>query len=314
MLRHAIPTAAYRSFTLESLTEGNKFLEQLKPPYVLKADGLAAGKGVAILNTLPEARKELAAMLQDHKFGAASGTVVIEEFLTGIELSVFILTDGKDYLLLPEAKDYKRIGEGDTGPNTGGMGAMSPVPFADAAFMSKVRERIIRPTIAGLLSEGIAYSGFIFFGLINVGGDPFLIEYNVRLGDPETEAIIPRISGDLLGILWSSVQGRLSSVKLAIEPSFSACVMLVAGGYPGAYLKDLEISGLDAVTESHLFHAGTIYKENTSHILTNGGRVIAISSLGDTASEALAACYRSAELICFDGINYRKDIGKDLEK
>lgn len=312
MTRHSIPTAAYRSFTSESLNEGFKFLEQLKSPYVLKADGLAAGKGVIILNTLNEAKQELTSMLRDQKFGVASGTVVIEEFLSGIELSVFVLTDGKDYMLLPEAKDYKRIGEGDTGPNTGGMGAISPVPFADAEFMQKVQDRIIKPTIAGLRSEGIDYSGFIFFGLINVDGEPVVIEYNVRLGDPETEAIIPRMSGDLLKLLWDTSQGRLANCKLDIDPRASACVMLVAGGYPGDYEKGLEISGLDAVTESHLFHAGTIFDEETMRTRTNGGRVIAVSSLGETATEALAACYRSADCICFDGIYFRKDIGRDL--
>lgn len=314
MTRHSIPTAAYRSFTTESLNEGFKFLEQLKPPYVLKADGLAAGKGVLIFNTLPEAKQELTEMLRYKKFGAASGTVVIEEFLSGIELSVFVLTDGKDYLLLPEAKDYKRIGEGDTGPNTGGMGAISPVPFADEEFMQKVQERIIKPTIAGLRSEGIDYSGFIFFGLINVADEPVVIEYNVRLGDPETEAIIPRMSGDLLKLLWDTSQGRLANCKLDVDPRASASVMLVAGGYPGDYQKGFEISGLDAVTESHLFHAGTIYDEETMKIRTNGGRVIAVSSLGETATEALAACYRSAESIYFDGIYFRKDIGMDLGK
>jgi phosphoribosylamine---glycine ligase len=312
MIRHSIPTADYRSFTSATLADGFTFLERLKPPYVLKADGLAAGKGVIILNSLPEAKQELTAMLRDQKFGAASGTVVIEEFLSGIELSVFVLTDGKDYLLLPEAKDYKRIGEGDTGSNTGGMGAISPVPFADEAFMHKVHARIIRPTIAGLLAEGISYSGFIFFGLINVGGDPVVIEYNVRLGDPETEAIIPRMQGDLLELLWASAQGNLSSCKLAIDKRVSACVMLVAGGYPGNYRKGSVISGLDTVAESHVFHAGTAFDEKSQCILTNGGRVIAVSSLGDTAGEALAACYRSAADIYFDGIYFRKDIGQDL--
>jgi phosphoribosylamine---glycine ligase len=314
MMRHAIPTAAYRSFTFDLLEEGFKFLELLRPPYVLKADGLAAGKGVVILNSLPEAKQELTAMLRDQKFGAASGTVVIEEFLSGTELSVFVLTDGKNYLLLPEAKDYKRIGEGDTGPNTGGMGAVSPVSFADAGFMQKVKERIIVPTIAGLGSENIAYTGFIFFGLINVDGDPVVIEYNVRLGDPETEAIIPRMHGDLLEMLWLTAIGRLSEFKPEIDPKTSACVMLVAGGYPGDYLKGLEISGTDKVTESHLFHAGTSYDEKTGCILTNGGRVIAVSSLGNTADEALSACYRSAELIGFEGKYFRKDIGTDLKK
>lgn len=314
MIRHSIPTAAYQSFTSASLEEGFKFLELLNAPFVLKADGLAAGKGVVIVDSLQEAKIELTAMLRDQKFGAASRTVVIEEFLSGIELSVFVLTDGNDYFLLPEAKDYKRIGEGDTGPNTGGMGAMSPVPFADAVFMQKVKERIILPTIAGLRSEGIAYTGFIFFGLINVGGDPVVIEYNVRLGDPETEAVVPRMQGDLLHLLWESAHGRLSLCKPEIDPRTSACVMLVAGGYPGDYRKGLEISGLEMVTESHLFHAGTTYDEKTGSIHTNGGRVIAVSSLGDSADEALAACYRSAGLIGFEGKYFRKDIGMDLQK
>lgn len=313
MIRHSIPTAAYRSFTTKTLDDGLTFLEHLKSPYVLKADGLAAGKGVLILNSLPEAKHELIAMLREQKFGAASGTVVIEEFLSGIELSVFVLTDGIDYLLLPEAKDYKRIGEGDTGPNTGGMGAISPVSFADDKFMLKVRERIIEPTIKGLQAEAIAYSGFIFFGLINVGGDPVVIEYNVRLGDPETEAIIPRMPGDLLEMLWATAKGNISSCKLTIDNKTAACVMLVAGGYPGNYQKGMEISGLENVKESHLFHAGTLYDEKSQHILTNGGRVIAVSSVGETAGDALAACYRSAAGVCFDGIYFRKDIGQDLD-
>ena len=312
MTRHSIPTAAYQSFTPASLEAGFRFLGKLKPPYVLKADGLAAGKGVVILNSLPEAKQELTAMLRDLKFGAASGTVVIEEFLSGIELSVFVLTDGKDYVLLPEAKDYKRIGEGDTGPNTGGMGAISPVPFADADFMQKVRERIIGPTIAGLAAEGIDYTGFIFFGLINVGGDPVVIEYNVRLGDPETEAVIPRMKGDLLEMLRATAQGKLSSYNLSFDTRACASVMLVAGGYPGSYQKGLEISGLEPTAESYLFHAGTSYNEITKRTLTNGGRVIAVSALGNTAADALAACYRGAQKIKFDGIYFRKDIGRDL--
>jgi phosphoribosylamine---glycine ligase len=313
MMRHSIPTAAYRSFTPATLFEGYDFLESLKPPYVLKADGLAAGKGVVILSSLAEAKDELTAMLQYRKFGEASGTVVIEEFLSGIELSVFILTDGKDYVLLPEAKDYKRIGEGDTGPNTGGIGSISPVPFADKVFMEKVTNRIINPTIKGLQSENIPFSGFIFFGLISVGGEPFVIEYNVRLGDPETEVIIPRIGNDLLELLWATAEGKLSSASLVIDPRSAACVMLAAGGYPLVYAKGLEISGLNDLHESYLFHAGTSFDEHSGFILTNGGRVIAITSLDSTINGALKYCYKTASRIKFDGVYFRKDIGKDLE-
>jgi phosphoribosylamine---glycine ligase len=312
MTRHFVPTAAYRSFTSATLNEGFSFLETLSPPYVLKADGLAAGKGVVILNSLPEAREELSSMLKDEKFGDASATVVIEEFLTGIELSVFILTDGKDFVLLPEAKDYKRIGEGDTGPNTGGMGAISPVPFADKVFMDKVLNRIINPTIKGLQKESIPYTGFIFFGLINVNGDPYVIEYNVRLGDPETEAIIPRISSDFLELLWLAAQGRLASYSLVVDPRPASCVMLVAGGYPGEYMKGMELRGLEIPHDSILFHAGTAYDENTGLIHSNGGRVIAVSSLMETSIRALEACYKTAGNIKFDGVYYRRDIGRDM--
>jgi phosphoribosylamine---glycine ligase len=314
MIKHSIPTAAYRSFSLGTITDGIKFLELLSPPYVLKADGLAAGKGVAILTSLPEAKEELKAMLRDSKFGEASGTVVIEEFLSGIELSVFVLTDGKDYVLLPEAKDYKRIGDGDTGPNTGGMGSISPVPFADKVFMDKVITRIIQPTINGLQDEKIPFSGFIFFGLISVSGEPYVIEYNVRLGDPETEVVVPRISSDLLELLWATARGKLASVSLDTDPRPAACVMLVSEGYPGEYTKGLEINGLNDSPESLLFHAGTYYDEITGVTHTNGGRVIAISSIDSTMKDALANCYNTAGRIKFNGVNFRKDIGKDIEK
>lgn len=312
MLRHSIPTAAYRSFTSATLNDGYKFLESLRPPYVLKADGLAAGKGVSILSSLPEAKAELTAMLKERKFGDASTTVVIEEFLSGIELSVFILTDGKDYVLLPEAKDYKRIGDGDTGPNTGGMGAISPVPFADKVFMDKVLNRIINPTIKGLQKERISYSGFIFFGLISIGGDPYVIEYNVRLGDPETEVVIPRISSDLLELLWITAQGDLSSFSLVTDPRSAACVMLVAGGYPGEYAKGFEIKGLEKRKDSFIFHSGTSFDEHSGLTLTNGGRVIAVSALDNSAGGVLKKCYETAQSIHFEGKYFRKDIGQDL--
>ncbi len=313
MMKYSIPTAAYRSFTSATLYEGFSFLESLRPPYVLKADGLAAGKGVTILSSLPEAKIELTDMLMNRKYGEASDTVVIEEFLSGIELSVFVLTDGKDFVLFPEAKDYKRVGEGDTGPNTGGMGAISPVPFADKDFMDKVLVRIVNPTIIGLQAESIAYSGFIFFGLISVGGDPFVIEYNVRLGDPESEAIIPRISSDLLELLWATAKGNLATHSIAIDTRSAACVMLVAGGYPGDYKRGLEIKGLDSPHKSLLFHAGTTYDENSGLTLTNGGRVIAVSSLSITTAGALSECYKAADSIRFDEVYFRKDIGRDLE-
>jgi phosphoribosylamine---glycine ligase len=312
MQRHSIPTAAYRSFTSATLIDGYKFLESLRSPYVLKADGLAAGKGVSILSSLNEAKAELTDMLKERKFGDASSTVVIEEFLSGIELSVFILTDGKDFVLLPEAKDYKRIGDGDTGPNTGGMGAISPVPFADKLFMDKVLKRIINPTIKGLQKECISYSGFIFFGLISVGGDPYVIEYNVRLGDPETEVVIPRISSDLFELLWINAKGKLPTYSLVTDPRSAACVVLVAGGYPGEYDKGFEIKGLNNTKESFIFHSGTSYEEHSGLTLTNGGRVIAVSSLDNTAAGVLKKCYETAKSIQFEGKYFRKDIGQDL--
>jgi phosphoribosylamine--glycine ligase len=310
MVDNNIPTARYRSFTLETLEEGYRFLEALNPPYVLKADGLAAGKGVLILDTLDEARHELKEMLSG-MFGASSATVVIEEFLKGIECSVFVLTDGHGgYRILPVAKDYKRIGEGDTGLNTGGMGAVSPVPFADAAFMAKVEERIVRPTVDGLLRRGIDYRGFIFLGLINVGGEPMVIEYNVRMGDPETEVVMLRIASDLVPLLVASAKGDLGELPLAIDPRTAVTVMLVSGGYPGSYPKGKVITGTETVTESILFHAGTARKDG--ELVTSGGRVIAASSYGEDIPSALERSFRSALAVGFEGKYFRRDIGRDL--
>lgn len=310
MVDNNIPTARYRSFTLETLDEGYRFLEALNPPYVLKADGLAAGKGVLILDTLDEARHELKEMLSG-MFGASSATVVIEEFLKGIECSVFVLTDGHGgYRILPVAKDYKRIGEGDTGLNTGGMGAVSPVPFADAAFMAKVEERIVRPTVDGLLRRGIDYRGFIFLGLINVGGEPMVIEYNVRMGDPETEVVMLRIASDLVPLLVASAKGDLGELPLAIDPRTAVTVMLVSGGYPGSYPKGKVITGTETVTESILFHAGTARKDG--ELVTSGGRVIAASSYGEDIPSALERSFRSALAVGFEGKYFRRDIGRDL--
>ena len=310
MERHNIPTARYKSFTKESLNDGLAFLKTLKPPYVLKADGLAAGKGVVIPNTLAEAETELKAMLQDAKFGEASSTVVIEEFLKGIELSVFVLTDGNTYKILPAAKDYKRIGEGDTGLNTGGMGAVSPVPFADQAFIDKVEERVVKPTINGLKQDNIDYKGFIFIGLMNVDGNPFVIEYNVRMGDPETEVVLPRIKTDLVELFTAVGNGTLSNIKLDIDDRFATTVMVVAGGYPGDYTKGKVISGLNDTTGSHVFHAGTTNKDG--HIASSGGRVLAFTSMDNDMKKALEQSYQSISKVSFEGMYYRKDIGKDL--
>jgi len=310
MMRHQIPTAKYKSFTSKSLEEGNRFLEELNPPYVLKADGLAAGKGVVILNDLKEAKAELNDMLSNQKFGEASSEVVIEEFLEGIEMSCFILTDGKHYISLPNAKDYKRIGEGDKGLNTGGMGAISPVPFADAEFLNKVEERVVKPTINGLKSDKIDYQGFIFIGLIKVNEEPFVIEYNVRLGDPETEVIIPRLKNDLVDVLLATAQQKLDTIDVEFDDRFATTVMMVSGGYPEAYEKEKEIKGLDKVADSIVFHAGTKLKDNK--IVSNGGRVIAVTSYGATFNEALQKSYKSIKDIKFDKLYYRKDIGFDL--
>ncbi len=311
MIRHNIPTAKYESFTANNITNGYAFLENLKPPYVLKADGLAAGKGVVILNDLDAAKAELQSMLLDEKFGDASTTVVIEEFLDGIELSVFVLTDGVNYKVLPTAKDYKRIGEGDTGLNTGGMGAISPVPFANEEFMAKIEQQIVKPTVEGLKKDNLPYKGFIFIGLIKVGNEPKVIEYNVRLGDPETEVVIPRIMNDLVELFEAVANQNLDKVNLQLDPRTATTVMTVSGGYPGSYQKGKVISGIDEVKDSIIFHAGTTHDKD-GNVVTNGGRVMAITSFGQDFKSALAQSYTNVDKLSFEGINYRKDLGFDL--
>ena len=310
MNRHSIPTAKYATFTIDNLEEGLLFLKNMKSPYVLKADGLAAGKGVLIIHDLDEAQAELKSMLQHEKFGEASKKVVIEQFLDGIELSVFIVTDGHSFKLLPEAKDYKRIGEGDTGPNTGGMGAISPVPFADAAFMDKVHNRIIVPTVKGLKSEGIVYKGFIFFGLICVKGDPYVIEYNCRMGDPETEVVIPRLKSDILDLFEGIASNTLSERDIQFIDKSAATVMMVAGGYPDVYEKGKQIYGLNSVVDSLVFHAGTI--ADGPSVLTSGGRVLAVTSYGKNIEVAIEKAYEAVSKISFEGAYYRKDLGQDV--
>jgi len=309
MMRHQIPTAKYLAVTSENQSEGLAFLKTMTAPYVLKADGLAAGKGVLILNDLQEAETSLKEMLGG-QFGAASRKVVVEEFLSGIECSVFAITDGKDYRILPVAKDYKRIGEGDTGLNTGGMGAISPVPFANEVFMKKVEDRIIRPTVQGLIKDQIPYNGFIFFGLISCNGEPMVIEYNVRMGDPETEAVMLRIQSDFVDLLIGAAEGTLAEKTIEIDPRTAVAVMLVSGGYPGSYEKGKVISGLEKVETSMVFHAGT--RQKGEDISTDGGRVLAISSYGNSMSEALSCSYKNAQLIGYEGLYYRKDLGFDL--
>jgi phosphoribosylamine---glycine ligase len=310
LFRHNIPTAAYESFTKETVEKGYAFLETLNPPYVLKADGLAAGKGVVILNDLDEAKAELKSMLVDSKFGQASTKVVIEEFLDGIELSCFVLTDGKNYKILPTAKDYKRIGEGDTGLNTGGMGAVSPVPFATDEFLSKIEERIVKPTISGFKKDNLPYVGFVFIGLIKVGDDPKVIEYNVRMGDPETEVVLPRLKNDFVEILQAMANGTLDKINIEIDERAATTIMLVSGGYPEDYEKGKEITGIDAIEGSIAFHAGAQLKEGK--VVTSGGRVMAITSYGNTYQEAIKKSYQNIEKLHFDKMYYRKDIGFDL--
>jgi len=310
LIKHKIPTAAYDSFTASTVEKGCKFLETLSPPYVLKADGLAAGKGVVILNDLAEAKNELRNMLVHQKFGNASSKVVIEEFLDGIELSCFVLTDGKSYKILPTAKDYKRIGEGDTGLNTGGMGAVSPVPFADAVLLEKIETRIVKPTIEGLQKDGIEYKGFVFIGLINVKGEPMVIEYNVRMGDPETEVVMPRIKSDLVELFLAVANQKLDEVSLEIDSRSATTIMVVSGGYPEEFEKGKTITGIEKVQDSIVFHAGT--KLENGNVVSNGGRVLAVTSYGNDFNEAIKKSYQNIEKLHFDKMYYRKDIGFDL--
>lgn len=310
LVKNNIPTAKYESFTAETVEKGCKFLETLEAPYVLKADGLAAGKGVLILNDLEEAKAELRSMLVDAKFGNASSKVVIEEFLDGIELSCFVLTDGKNYKVLPTAKDYKRIGEGDTGLNTGGMGAVSPVPFADAVLLEKIETRIVKPTIQGLQNDNIDYKGFVFIGLINVKGEPMVIEYNVRMGDPETEVVMPRLKSDLVEIFEAIAKQELDKITLEIDERSATTIMVVSGGYPEDYEKGKEISGLETIEGSIVFHAGT--KLENGKVVSNGGRVLAVTSYGNSFDEAIKKSYQNINKLHFDKMNYRKDIGFDL--
>lgn len=310
MMQHNIPTAAYASFTAASLGDGKKFLETLSPPYVLKADGLAAGKGVLIIHDLEEAKTELENMLAHSKFGAASETVVIEEFLDGIELSVFVLTDGKNYKILPTAKDYKRIGEGDKGLNTGGMGAISPVPFVDDALMEKIENEIVKPTINGLIEEEIDYKGFVFIGLIKVGDQPKVIEYNVRMGDPETEVVLPRIKTDLVDLFEATFEQQLDLINLELDSRAATTVMVVSGGYPEAYEKGKPISGIENIEGSIVFHAGTALEDG--QVVTNGGRVIAVTSMDENYKEAIKKSYQNVAKLSFDRMYYRTDIGLDL--
>ena len=310
LMKHRIPTAAYDSFTAETVEKGCKFLETLQPPYVLKADGLAAGKGVLIIQDLAEAQEELRNMLVGQKFGSASSKVVIEEFLDGIELSCFVLTDGKSYKILPTAKDYKRIGEGDTGLNTGGMGAVSPVPYVDAVLMEKIETRIVKPTIEGFQKDGIAYKGFVFIGLINVNNEPIVIEYNVRMGDPETEVVVPRLKSDLVELFLAVANEKLDEFNLEVDERSATTVMIVSGGYPEDFEKGKIISGLESVTDSIVFHAGT--KLDNGNVVSNGGRVMAITSYGDNFQEALDKSYQNVNKLHFDKMNFRTDIGFDL--
>lgn len=312
MQRNNVPTAAYEAFTKDTLAEGLKYLETVTPPFVLKADGLAAGKGVVILDDLTAAKTELTAMLADAKFGDASSKVVIEEFMDGIELSVFVITDGKDYVILPEAKDYKRIGEGDTGLNTGGMGAISPVPFADKAFMDRVEKEVVIPTIEGFKKENLPYKGFVFIGLMNKNGVPRVVEYNVRMGDPETEVVIPRLKTDLLEIMQAVGENRLGEIKVEFEDKTAATVIMVSGGYPEAYDKGAEITGLDQTSGSLIFHAGTTEKDGKT--VTNGGRVIAVTSFGANLNEALQQSYLNTDIINYDKKYFRSDLGFDLQE